>query len=321
MGDPSGIGPEVIAKAFAAQRPALRRRFLVLGDSSIMSGAKAALKLPLTLNRMRTFSPSSMKEGAMNLIDFENVPRQGFSYGCEDRRYGKASVEYMDAALDLLGHGKASALVTGPVNKSSITRSGIAFFGHTEYMAEKTKTKRFAMMLLGGRLRVTLVTRHVALKDVSRILSIDLICRAIELTYEALTTYFGIASPTIGVAGVNPHAGDFGLFGTEEEDVVIPAIRRASRRIAGLCGPRPPDAIFYEAHRNKYDAVVAMYHDQGLIPLKMLYFDEGVNLTLGLPFIRTSPDHGTAFDIAGRGIASSRSMCEAMKLALELSGS
>jgi 4-hydroxythreonine-4-phosphate dehydrogenase len=144
------------------------------------------------------------------------------------------------------------------------------------------------------------------------------VCDAIELTRAALKGYFKIRCPRIGIAALNPHAGDLGLFGKEEEDIIMPAIRRSSRAGARIVGPRPPDAIFYEAHHGRYDAVIAMYHDQGLAPLKMLYFDEGVNLTLGLPFPRTSPDHGTAFDIAGRGVANSRSMSEAMRLAMRL---
>ncbi len=319
MGDPSGIGPEVIVKAFAEARGRALRSFLLLGDAFVISKTLSATKTQLPLNPLRRSSRLMLRNNAVNLIDFENVPRKGFEFGREDSRYGKASLEYIDEALRLLADGTGASLVTGPVNKASIAGSGVPFVGHTEHMAERTGTKRYAMMLLGGTLRVVLVTRHIALKDVARLLSVDSICSAIGLTYEALTKYFRLKAPRIGVAGLNPHAGDSSLFGKEEEEIIRPAIERASRTVPHIVGPRPPDVIFYEAYRNRYDAVVAMYHDQGLIPLKMLYFDEGVNLTLGLPFVRTSPDHGSAFDIAGQGIAHPRSMQEAMKLAVTLS--
>jgi 4-hydroxythreonine-4-phosphate dehydrogenase len=258
------------------------------------------------------------KEGALNLIDFENVPAEDFAYGAEDARYGKAALEYIDASIKFIQEGLSRALVTAPVNKASIACSGAHFQGHTEYIAARTFTEKFAMMLLGERLRVTLVTRHMPLRDVSGCLTENSITSAIELTYNALRENFKIRSPRIGVAGINPHAGDSGLFGQEEAQIISPAIKAASVKIKNIFGPRPPDVIFHEAYNGRYDAVVAMYHDQGLIPLKMLYFETGVNLTLGLPFIRTSPDHGSAFDIAGRLLADHRSMLEAMKLAERL---
>ena len=205
--------------------------------------------------------------------------------------------------------------MTGPVSKSAIRSSGAAkFTGHTEYLAHKTRTKDFAMMFVGESLRVTLVTRHIALKSVPSSINTDAVYRAIALTHKYLKRYFAISSPRIGVAGLNPHAGEGGLFGNEEARFIIPAIKKASRRMAGITGPIPADIIFHEALNEKFDAVIAMYHDQGLAPFKMLYFNRGVNLTLGLPFIRTSPDHGTAFDIAGKGIADPSSMIEAIKL-------
>ena len=305
MGDPSGIGPEVVVRALSKKDPkTLLSSFAVVGDLFVLSRVMSDLKLKVKVN----------------IVDLANVPRGGFSWGKDDPRYGKAALEYIDAALKMIKGGGAKALVTGPVNKSSVARSGIKFSGHTEYLAEMTGTKRFAMMLLGGALKVTLVTRHVALKDVPRLITGKAVSDAIELTHDALVKKFGIRSPRIGVAGLNPHAGDLGLFGKEEEGVIRPAVKKLSRRIKGLTGPRPPDTVFHEAYQNKYDAVVAMYHDQGLAPLKMLYLDEGVNLTLGLPFVRTSPDHGTAFDIAGRGKADPRSMTAAIDLALRLSG-
>lgn len=319
MGDPSGIGPEVLVKSLARVGQSARGPFLVIGDHFVLSKIIKDLRLRLAVNRIKDVSAPSLKKGAVNLLDLENVSPGGFSYGKDHPRYGKAALEYIDRAVALLTSGASDALVTAPVNKSTIARAGAEFVGHTEYLARKAGVRKFAMMLIGGDLRVVLVTRHVPLKDVPGNLSEDAISDTIGLTYEALRTQFGIRAPRIGVAGLNPHAGDAGKFGHEEEDIIRPAVERSSRTIPGITGPRPPDVIFYEAYHKRYDAVVAMYHDQGLIPLKMLYFEEGVNCTLGLPFVRTSPDHGTAFDIAGRGIANPRSMQEAMRTASALS--
>jgi len=211
--------------------------------------------------------------------------------------------------------------VTAPINKSSVRKAGFADFeGHTEYLAARTATKDFAMMFVGKSLKITLVTRHIALKDVSRALSMESIYSAIRLTRDHLVRCFGIKDPKIAVAGLNPHAGEGGLFGDEEAKTITPAIKRASAEFKNIDGPVPSDIIFYEALNGKYDAVIAMYHDQALAPFKMLYFKDGVNVTLGLPFIRTSPDHGTAFDIAGKGIADPASMKEALLLACRLAG-
>lgn len=231
----------------------------------------------------------------------------------------RASVEYIDKALELLKAGRADALVTGPVSKSSIRAAGVrGFQGHTEYLAGKTGTKKFAMMFVAEELKVALVTRHVALKSVPKTLTADMIYDTIELTHKYLKKYFRIKNPRIAVCGLNPHAGEAGAFGDEEARVITPAIRKASGSMKNIRGPMPADAVFHDALDKKYDAVIAMYHDQGLAPFKALCFYSGVNLTLGLPFVRTSPDHGTAFDIAGKGIADPRSMIEAIRLACKL---
>jgi len=319
MGDPAGIGPEIILKSIARLRPSAQRSFLVIGDRFVLSKAARDLRLKVAVNAVADSSALPVGRAGLNLLDLANVRSRGFSYGADDCRFGAAALEYIDRAIGLLMNGASGALVTAPVNKATIARAGADFIGHTEYLAGKAHVRKFAMMLIGGRMRVVLVTRHVALKEVPSRLTRESISDAIALTHRALREQFGIARPRIGVAGLNPHAGDAGTFGDEEEAVIRPAVERSSRSIAGITGPRPPDVIFHEAYRGKYDAVVAMYHDQGLIPLKMLYFEEGVNCTLGLPFIRTSPDHGTAFDIAGRGVANPRSMQEAMRIASELS--
>ncbi|MFA5142850.1 MAG: 4-hydroxythreonine-4-phosphate dehydrogenase PdxA [Candidatus Omnitrophota bacterium] len=273
MGDPSGIGPEVVLKTLASPKVRGLADFLVIGETSSTASRLGA---------------------------------------------GRAALEYVDKALELIRDGQADALVTAPVNKASIRQAGFpGFQGHTEYMAAKFAVKDFAMMFVGEKLKVIPVTRHVPLKSVSAILTPGLIYRTIALTRKSLKEYFRIKAPRIAVCGLNPHAGEMGAFGDEERRKIGPAVKKASA-FGHIYGPLPADAVFYDALNGRYDAVVTMYHDQGLAPFKMLYFDSGVNLTLGLPFIRTSPDHGTAFDIAGKGIADPGSMIEAVRLACRL---
>lgn len=230
----------------------------------------------------------------------------------------KTGFDAIKKAADILKNRKANALVTAPVNKEAINRSGIPFLGHTEYLAETSNTKKFAMMLCGGALKVTTVTRHVPLRKVSEILTQEKIIDAVKLTDKALKRCFGIKNPKIGVCGLNPHCGEGGKIGSEEQAIIIPAVKKIMRFAPGTLGPISGDIIFYMAAQGKLDAVISMYHDQGLGPLKMLAFEKGVNVTLGLPFIRTSPDHGTAYDIAGKGIANPSSMKEAIKLAVSM---
>ncbi len=304
-GDPSGIGTEVVIKALSDKRISRLARITVIGDYFVIDKVKKILK----------------SGTGFSLLDLSNVPSRNFSFGKSDPQAGKASIEYIDKALEILKSGGADALVTGPLNKSSVCAAGFKDFkGHTEYLAAKTKIKDFAMMFVGKRLKITLVTRHIAVKDIAKYLTVESVYKTIMITAGVLRKFFGIADPKIGVAGLNPHAGERGLFGDEEGRIITPAIKRASNDVKNLYGPIAPDAIFYEALQGKFDAVIAMYHDQALAPFKMVYFKDGVNLTLGLPFIRTSPDHGTAFDIAGKGIADPASMKEAIILACRLAG-
>ena len=305
MGDPAGIGPEVTVKALSDRHISKLAHFLVVGDFFVIDKVRKSLRA----------------KPEISLLDLANVRTTNFAFGIQKPAFGKAAMEYIDKALGNLKTGEADALVTAPVNKSSIRSAGFEKFeGHTEYLAEKTGHEtEFAMMFVGKKLKITLVTRHIALRDVAPAITVDAICRTIRLTSEHLKRYFGIEDARIAVAGLNPHASDGGLFGDEEERVIIPAIRKASIGIKNIYGPLPADAVFYEALKGEFDAVVAMYHDQALAPFKTLYFNDGVNLTLGLPFIRTSPDHGTAFDIAGKSIADPTSMKEAILLACRLS--
>jgi len=307
LGDPCGIGPEVVVRALAA-RPGVDA--VVYGDPGVLARAASIAGVP---------APAPARLRAVTNLAPNEVPP-----GKPNDESGRAQLAYLAAATTAALAGEARALVTAPISKQWIARAGFAFPGHTEYLAARADVREFAMMLAGPRLRVTVATTHVALRDVAGLLTVDGIASAIWLTADALARRFGIAAPRIAVAGLNPHAGEAGRFGDEEERLVRPAIEAARARLAAaalaaeLTGPQVPDVVFRDAAGGRFDAVVALYHDQGLIPLKLLHFDEGVNVTLGLPFVRTSPDHGTAYDIAGSGRARPESFLAALDLATRL---
>jgi len=308
MGDPAGIGPEIILKALA--NPAIKglADYIIIGDLEVLNKAKDVL------DKRRIPYPKDLS--GVNTLDLKNVPMPGFSFGREKAAYGKASIEYIKKAFELITSGAADGIVTAPINKSATRKSGFPFPGHTEYLANLAGVKNFVMMLIGGPLKVSLVTRHIRLSDVSEKLTIKNISDTIAMTLNALRTDFGINGPRIGVCALNPHASDGGMFGDEEAKIISPAISKF--RKLGVRGPFPADSIFYDAYRGRFDCVVSLYHDQGLIPLKMIARDSGVNITLGLGFVRTSPDHGTAFDIAGGGKADPSSMEMAIKTAADM---
>ncbi|HVM32620.1 MAG TPA: 4-hydroxythreonine-4-phosphate dehydrogenase PdxA, partial [bacterium] len=228
---------------------------------------------------------------------------------------GAAAVRYIVEGARLALMGEVDALVTSPISKEAIHKAGCRYPGHTELLAYLSNTKDFAMMMVGGPFKITLLSIHVALKDSLASVKPRLVMDKLQLTHETMRKWFGIKNPRIAVAGVNPHAGENGAFGKEELKVLKPVIESARGLGWDVTGPHPPDTLFYWASQGKYDAILCMYHDQGLIPFKLAAFDSGVNLTLGLPFVRTSPDHGTAFDIAGKGIANPSSMISAIRLA------
>ena len=303
MGDPAGVGPEVALKALANPKVQGLANFFLVGDGFVIDKVCKDLRIELKAN----------------LVDLANVSPATFSYGRPDPIFGKAAIEYTDKALDLIKKKEAGSLVTAPINKASVRAAGFSDFeGHTEYLAQRTQTRNYAMMFVGEDLKVTLVTRHIALKDVPGSVTVEAVYNVIALTHKYLKDYFKISNPRIGVSGLNPHAGEGGAFGDEEIKAISPAIQRAAKDFKAVTGPIPADIIFRDALDKKFDAVIAMYHDQGLAPFKMLYFKNGVNMTLGLPFVRTSPDHGTAFNIAGKGIADPGSMIEAIRLACRL---
>jgi len=228
---------------------------------------------------------------------------------------GRAMVDWIIRGVKMCRTGQVQAMVTCPINKALMQRAGHLYDGHTQLIAHLTDTPDYVMMLGGDRLRVALVTIHCALRDVSGILNREMIYKTILITARALMNDFGLKTPRLAVAALNPHGGEGGLFGSEEEEIILPAIQRADEEGIHVAGPFPADTLFYKAASGQFDAVVAMYHDQGLIPLKLLHFSDGVNVTLGLPIIRTSVDHGTAYDIAGTGRADSSSLKAAIRMA------
>jgi len=310
-GEPAGIGPDVCA---LLARDALAARIVVLGDAALIAQRAAAVGVKGSLP---PYTPARTSRGG---IEVAHVP---LAAPCTAGRPDPANARYvlaqLDRAIDGCLAGEFDAMVTAPVHKGVINDAGIAFTGHTEYLAARTRTAQVVMMLVGGGLRVALATTHLALADVPRAITREGLRQLLGVIDRDLRARFGIARPRILVAGLNPHAGESGHLGREEIEVIAPAL--ADARAAGISaeGPLPADTLFVPERLEGADCVLAMYHDQGLPVLKYASFGRGVNVTLGLPFVRTSVDHGTALDIAGRGQADAGSLREALQLALELS--
>lgn len=319
MGDPAGIGGEVALKALAAILPKTKSRFLLLGDYRhwMSLSKKLKTKFPLVWVNDAELGREIQKGAAV--LDMGGVKK--IQWGKITAANGAAAVRYVCEGARLALAGDVDALVTAPINKEAIHKAGCPFPGHTELLATISGTKSFAMMMAGGPFKIVLQSIHVSLQEAVSKVKLPLVWEKLELTHQALQDWFGAKKPRIAVAGLNPHAGENGAFGKEEIKVLRPVIQRARKEGWDVSGPYPPDTLFYWASQKPYDAILCMYHDQGLIPLKLKAFETGVNLTLGLPFIRTSPDHGTAFDIAGKGKASPASMIEAIRMAEKLSKS
>lgn len=300
MGDPSGVGPEIILKAFARPEVLNLADFIVIGDS-------------FALNKSQRVKES--KSQRVTFFDLKNVSREYHRFGKVSAEYGRASIEYLDKALELVKSKKIDCLVTAPVSKEAINLAGYKFSGHTQYIARSFGVDDAVMMLFNKKLRVSLVTQHIPLKEVSKSLDMEKIFNVIRKTSYALKYFFSIENPRIAICGLNPHASDNGVIGDEESRFVIPAMKKAKANHIVVEGPFPADTIFRK--QAVYDAIVCMYHDQGLIPLKLTGFLDAVNITLGLPFVRTSPAHGTAFDIAGKNRADPSSFIEAVKTAVK----
>ena len=317
MGDAVGIGPEIIIKALTEKEIYKISSPVVIGERKVMSSELTVRSSELRINSINRIKEARFKFGTIDLIDLKNIKMGRLKIGTVNKMAAKAAVDYIKKAVSLAREGEIDAIVTAPINKEGLNKAGFKFSGHTELLAHLTKAKNYAMMLVGGPLRVVLVTTHLPLSKVSLSLSREKIYQTIRLTWNNMK-YFGVKKPRIGVAGLNPHAGEEGLFGKEEKEFIIPAVKKAKKKGIRVEGPISPDTAFYHALRGEFDVIIAMYHDQGLIPLKMLAFDRGVNITLGLPIIRTSVDHGTAYEIAGKGMANPQSLIEAIKLAVQL---
>jgi 4-hydroxythreonine-4-phosphate dehydrogenase len=318
MGDPAGIGPEVIAKALALAKVRRLCRPLVIGSFPVMQQAVKSLKLKLNVIRIEGHEAVPSRANDLAVLDPLDRPLGRFPRGVAASETGAASVLFIKKAVELAQLGCIDGMVTAPINKEAINMAGCHFPGHTELLADLTKTQDSGMMIIGGPLRIMFVTTHVAIKDLPSLLTQAKIEKAIGLAHRALRDLFGIKKPRVGVAALNPHAGEHGLFGDEEARIILPAARAAQARGIRASDPLPADTLFGKAARGDYDGVVALYHDQGLIPLKLVAFGTCVNLTVGLPIIRTSVDHGTAFDIVGKGIADPGSLVEAITLAATL---
>jgi 4-phospho-D-threonate 3-dehydrogenase / 4-phospho-D-erythronate 3-dehydrogenase len=328
MGDPGGIGPEICTKSLNLPELYELCRPLVVGDAAVMADAVRFTKLNLGIHRFTAPEEGLYSHGMVDVLDLANLPLEKLRHKQVTPEQGKASFEYVAKVIELALSGRIHGTVTCPINKAAINAAGYPFAGHTEIYAELTKTKDYAMMLAEENFRVVHVSTHVSLREACDRVVKARVKRVIELTADALKR-LGIGFPRIGVAGLNPHCGEGGLFGYEDEQEILPAVNEARALGLQVKGPIPADTIFSKMKGGMYDAVVVMYHDQGHIPTKLVGFEyddktatwgqlSGVNVTLGLPIIRTSVDHGTAFGKAGEGRANPQSLIEAIRMAAHL---
>ena len=349
MGDAAGIGPEIVVKALTHKSVYSLCQPIVIGSSAILQDAclrfTTSNRPSLNLNIIKTPTQAIARHGTIDVLDVSSIAPQDISVGTIDARAGAAAVKAIETGTHLTMHGELDAITTAPICKAAIHRAGITYPGHTEMLADFTSTLHVVMMLCtpealsaehalksrkcssslnrprnandGVAFAVSFVTNHIALADIPKHLSTERIVEVIRITRQALIRC-GISEPRLVVAGLNPHAGEDGVFGKEEEYLIRPAIAQAQARFGTIEGPLPADALFVKARQGEWDAVIVMYHDQGNIPIKLLGFGELVNVTLGLPIVRTSVDHGTAFDIAGKGIANEMSLVGALSCAARL---
>jgi len=328
MGDPAGIGPEVTARALADAAVRKAARAVVIGDARVMAAAARVAGLDLAVRPVGRMSDATGASGRVEVMDLANADPAAFAVGRVSALCGRAAYEYIERAVRLALDREIDGIVTGPINKEALAAAGVEHSGHTEILAELTDTRAYAMLLIGRELRVIHVTTHVALRRVPELVTRERVLRTIRLGHAAMRR-LGLATPRLAVCGLNPHAGESGLFGDEEQHAIAPAIADARADGIDASGPYPADTIMSRARGGEFDCVVAMYHDQGHTPVKTLGFryDEaskawtgmsGVNVTVGLPVLRVSVDHGTAFDRAGRGTANPESMVEAILVAAEM---
>lgn len=316
MGDPAGIGAEIVLKLAAEVRGAVP--LVVLGDAGVLARTRDQLQLDVSLQEVNSPAEAVDLRGQLPVISTSDVG-EDLPVGVVSAEAGRAAYDAVAAAIGYAMNGQIDAIVTAPLNKESLRLAGLPYPGHTEILAELSSTDDYTMMMASEDLRVVLVTIHEPLKDAIAQIDQDSILRVIRLADAALRPSVG-GAPRIGVAGLNPHAGENGLLGTEEIDIIGPAVARARAEGFDVSGPFPPDTVFLRARTGDFDVVIAQYHDQGLIPFKYLGLEKGVNVTIGLPFVRTSVDHGTAFEIVGKGIADHRSLGVALEQALLMVG-
>ncbi|MDX3784661.1 4-hydroxythreonine-4-phosphate dehydrogenase PdxA [Streptomyces europaeiscabiei] len=315
MGDPCGIGPEITLKGFADPRRTVP--VIVIGDMDVLDRANKTADTQLALRPISSVEEATFAPGTVDVLAENGLPAD-LPWGTLDARAGAASFQYVRRGIQLAMAREVRALVTAPINKEALRMSGVPFPGHTEILADLSGTTDYAMMMATDELRIVLVTVHQSLRTAIDAITTPRVLDIIRLTHRTLQRS-GLPAPRIAVAGLNPHAGENGLFGREDLDIITPAIQAAQSEGIQASGPWPADTVFMRARAGAFDAVVAQYHDQGLIPVKYLGIEHGVNITIGLPFVRTSVDHGTAFDIAGLGTADHTSLLAALTHADRLS--
>jgi 4-hydroxythreonine-4-phosphate dehydrogenase len=318
MGCPVGVGPEILVRFFDGLRSGADCPAVVLGDPAVLS--RAAELLRVQVEPVSWQPGQQIRPGTMPVLELSQLNAEELRWGEPNRKTSLAMAEYIWAAVQGTLQGDFSAMVTCPISKKALNNAGVHYPGHTEMLADLTDSAHYRMMMAGSRLRVVLVTIHEPLAEVSRLLNIAEIQDCLRMTATSLRRDFAVSRPRIAVAGLNPHSGEQGMFGREEIEIIAPALAGYAREdnAAEVTGPWPPDTVFYKAANGEFDAVVCMYHDQGLIPFKLLHFQDGVNVTLGLPIVRTSVDHGTAYDIAGQGKADPASLRAAWQMAAEI---
>ncbi len=316
MGDPAGIGPEITVKSFLNNEVLEAANSIVVGDKKIIDKALEITGTDLQVNVIKEVEEADFSSNAINLIDLNNIDTKTFEFGEVQKQCGKAAFEYIEHAIKLAMDGKVDAMATTPINKESLKAAEVPFIGHTEMLEELTNSHDPLTMFQVRSLRIFFLTRHLSVKAAIDQMTAERVHDYIKRSYDALIK-LGVKEPKLAVAGLNPHSGEGGLFGNEEIDEITPGIKRAQKDGYEVAGPVPADSVFFQALNGRYDAVISLYHDQGHIAAKMTDFHKTISITNGLPFLRSSVDHGTAFDIAGQNIASSESMEECIKLAGE----
>jgi 4-hydroxythreonine-4-phosphate dehydrogenase len=319
MGDPCGVGPEIIVTALQAPDVAAICTPFVIGDRPALERALSVCCSSLSIDQIsRPEEAAATPQGTIPLLALSQLSVTDLVYGHPTVASGDAVFRYICAAARFCLEGRVAAMATAPISKEAMKRAGHDYPGHTELLAELCGSDDFVMMLAGDVLRVSLVTIHEALADIPRLITFEQVLSTIRITAAGVARLTGKPCPRLAVLALNPHCGEGGMFGSEEREIIAPAIQAARAEGLDAVGPLSADTLFYFAGQGAYDGVVAMYHDQGLIPLKMLHFDDGVNITLGLPIIRTSVDHGTAYDLAGTGRASEKSLLAAIRIAVQM---